>query len=270
MKRKQLHHKPLRAKDRYTRLRLTAKPDTFGQRYLNSSFVWLSLMILWGATDALHAAIPSGGRPIEPDSWITHVVFTWVGLVAIWCMQRTGFPAAWDSRTSARKRLLLPVLVGVAFGICAILIDQVTGATSILAAKMGSDFNVSFPGSLFVYTGGAIKLESVFRLIPIPIILWVGSSVLLKGCAQNKIFWALAVPASAVELIIQGVPLMQLAGSEIGIFSFFAYAVHVYAFNFAAAVCFRFYGLLGAVLVRFGNYIIWHVAFGFYLQYLTS
>ncbi len=63
---------------------------------------------------------------------------------------------------------------------------------------------------------------------------------------------------------------MQLAGGEIGGLSFAAYAIHCYAFNFAAAVCFRFYGLLGAVLVRFGNYMIWHVGFGFYLQYLTS
>jgi hypothetical protein len=99
-----------------------------------------------------------------------------------------GFPTAWDSRTSAKQRLVLPILVGVTFGICAILIDRITGATSILAAKMGSDFNVGFPGSLFVYTGGAIKLESEFRLIPIPILLWLVSSVLLKGHAQNKIF----------------------------------------------------------------------------------
>lgn len=270
MKRKQLHHNTLRTKDKYTGLRLTTKPDTFAQRYLNSSLVWLCLMMLWAAMDALHAAIPSGGRPIEPSTWMTHVVFTWVGLVAVWCMQRTGFPTAWDSRTSARQRLVLPMLVGVTFGICAILIDHITGATSILAAKIGSDFNVGFPGSLFVYTGGAIKLESLFRLIPIPILLWLGSSVLLKGRAQNKIFWALAVLTSAVEPVIQGIPLMQLAGGEIGIFSFAAYAVHAYAFNFAAAVCFRSYGLLGAVLVRFGNYMIWHVAFGFYLQYLMS
>jgi hypothetical protein len=259
-----------RKKGARMKLRLMDEPDTFGQRYLNSSFVWLSLMLLWIATDALHVAIPSSGRPVEPDTWNTHLVFTLVGLAAIWCMQQSGFPAAWDSRTSTRRRLLLPVLVGVTFGIFAIVIDQITGATSVLAAKMGSDFNVGFPSSLFFYTGGAIKLESVFRIIPIPIILWLGSSVLLKGRAQNKIFWALAVLTSAVEPVIQGIPLMQLAGSEIGVLSFAAYAVHAYAFNFAAAVCFRSYGLLGAILVRFGNYMIWHVGFGFYLQYLTS
>ena len=251
-------------------VRLMNQPNTFRQRHLNSSLVWLCLMLLWVVTDALHAAIPSGGRPVEPDTWNTHLLFTWVGLAATWCMQQTGFPAAWDSRTPAQRRLLLPVLVGVTFGIFAIAIDQITGATSVLAAKMGSDFNVGFPGSLFVYTGGAIKLESVFRLIPIPILLWLGSSMLLKGRAQTKIFWVLAVLTAAIEPSIQGIPLMQLAGGEIGGLSFAAYAVHAYAFNLAAAVCFRSYGLLGAVLVRFGNYIIWHVGFGFYLQYLTS
>ncbi len=83
MKRKQFHHKTLKAKDRHTGLKLTAKPDTFGQRYLSSSFVWLCLMILWAAMDVLHSAIPSDGRPIEPDTWMTHVVFTLVGLVAV-------------------------------------------------------------------------------------------------------------------------------------------------------------------------------------------
>lgn len=252
------------------KLRLTDKPNTFRQRYLNSSVAWLSLMLLWGVTDVLHTAIPSSGRPVEPTSWNIHILFTVVGLVAIWCMQQSGFPAAWDSRISTNRRLLLPVLVGVTFGILAIGIDHITGATSVLAAKMGSDFNVGFPGSLFVYTGGAIKLESVFRLIPIPIILWLTSSVLLKGRAQNKIFWILAVLTSAVEPVIQGIPLMQLAGGEIGVLSFTAYAVHAYGFNFAAAVCFRSYGLLGAVFVRSGNYMIWHVGFGFYLQYFTS
>ncbi len=250
------------------RLWLTDQPNNFSQRYLNSAVVWLALMLLWLITDALHAAIPSGGRPVEPTTWQIHALFTGVGLVAIWCMQRTGFPAAWDSRISSQRRLLRPVLIGVTFGSLAIAIDHVTGATTVLAAKMGSDFNVGFPGSLFLYTGGAIKLEAVFRLIPIPILLWLGSAVFGQRRAQTAIFWGLALLTAAVEPVIQGIPLMQLAGGEISGLAFAAYAVHAYAFNLAAAICFRSYGLLGAVLVRFGNYMIWHVGFGFYLQYV--
>ena len=38
--------------------------------------------------------------------------------------------------------------------------------------------------------------------------------------------------------------------------------MHSYAFNFAAAVSFRHYGLLAPVLVRLGNYMVWHVLYG--------
>jgi hypothetical protein len=60
-------------------------------------------------------------------------------------MHRTGFPAAWDARLPATRRLLLPALFGMGLGQLAIGIEEVTGATKILEAKMGTAFTVAFP-----------------------------------------------------------------------------------------------------------------------------
>jgi hypothetical protein len=176
---------------------------------------------------------------VEPDDWLTHLVVTALGLAAVWAMHRTGFPAAWDRRIPAWKRLLLPTLVGLGFGLLAIGLEELTGATKILEAKLGSPFTVAFPGSLWVYGGGAIKWEALLRLLPLPLL------------------------SSAVEpLVLQGVPLLVLSEGAITPPVFAAYAVHSFALNLSAAVLFRRAGLLAPVVVRLVYYLVWHVGYG--------
>jgi hypothetical protein len=59
------------------------------------------------------------------------------GLVGVWLMPRTGFPAALDSRVSDRRRLLTPALLGAGFGALQIGIDLATGYTGRLNAAHG-------------------------------------------------------------------------------------------------------------------------------------
>jgi hypothetical protein len=223
-------------------------------------------MLAWAMTDLLTALFPPGGRPVEPDDWITHLVVTALGLAAVWAIPRTGFPAAWDDRVSAGRRLLLPALLGLAFGVLAIAIEELTGATKILETKLGSAFTVGFPGSLWVYSGGAVKWEALFRLVPIPILLWLISGLALRGRGQQRTFWALALLTSSIEpFVLQGVPLLILSQGAITPPVFAAYAVHSFAFNLSAAVLFRRAGLLSPVLLRLVYYLIWHVGYGNFL-----
>ncbi len=76
------------------RPRLTARPATFRQRVANTAAVWLALMAYWALTDVLITQFPPSGRPVRPDGWPVHALFTLAGLAVIWCMHRTGFPAA--------------------------------------------------------------------------------------------------------------------------------------------------------------------------------
>jgi hypothetical protein len=185
-------------------------------------------------------------------------------LVGIWCSHRTGFPAAWDTRLPASRRLVLPLLLGVGFGVLAIIIEEATRSLHLLEAVLGP-VNVAFPQSLLTSTAGAIKWELYFLLLPVPLLLWLISGLALRGRGQTQTFWTLAALCAAIEPVLQGIPLMILSNGAIGPAAFAAYALHSYAFNFAAAVTFRRYGLLAPVLVRQGNYLIWHVLYGNFL-----
>jgi hypothetical protein len=243
--------------------RLTAWPETPGQRFRNSAAVWLALMAYWALADVLLARFPPGpgGRQVAPEGWAALAVYAALGLVGAWCAARTGFPAAWDARLPAARRLLLPALVGAGFGVLAIAVEEATHSLRTLEGLLGPA-TVAFPASLLVYSAGAIKWELLFLLFPVPALLWLVSGVALRGRGQARTFWGLAALSAAVEPLLQGVPLLVLSGGAIGPAAFAAYAAHGYAFNFAAAVGFRRSGLLAAVLVRLGDYLVWHVLYG--------
>jgi hypothetical protein len=244
------------------RPRLTARPETFAEHALNSSAVWLGLMAYWALADTLIAIFPPGGRPFQPEGWLTHLVLTLAGLVAIWATHRTGFPAAWDARISATRRLLLPLLVGVAGGLLAIAVELVGGASTILAAQLGGELNVAFPGSLLVYSAGAITMEMLYLLLPVPLLLWLISGGILRGRGQAQTFWVLALLSSAAEPLLQGTSIVLVAGGALSPLTIALYAVESFSHNLASAIFFRRYGILAAILVRLGHYMVWHVIYG--------
>lgn len=245
--------------------RFTTRPDTFGERYVNSAVTWLLLNVLWAIADALMTIFPSGGRPYEADDWVSHVVFVAFGLLAIWCMHHSGFPAAWDTRFAAKVRLWLPIAAGLAFGLVAAVTDLLTGASKIIAAIFGAPFNIGFPGSLFASVGGSVKFEALFLIVPVPVLLWLISNLVLRGRGQAPAFWVLAVLSSLLEpVVFQGVPLVILSQGALTPGAYLPPLIEGFAMNFAAAALFRRHGLLSAVLVRLGHYLVWHVGYGFF------
>jgi hypothetical protein len=242
--------------------RLTAQPEGFAEHMLNSSAVWLALMAYWAFSDVMLALFPPGGRPIQADGWLTHLLFTLAGLVAIWATHRTGFPAAWDVRLPASRRLLLPTLVGVAGGLLAIGVELYGGASKIVEAQTGQAFNVAFPGSLLVYSAGAITMEMIYLLLPLPLLLWLISGGILRGRGQVATFWALALLSSIAEPLLQGAGVVMMAQGAIAPLTIALYAVESFGHNLASAIFFRRYGLLAAILVRLGHYMVWHVIYG--------
>jgi hypothetical protein len=197
------------------RPRFTSRPETFGQQLINSAAVWLVLMAAWALADLLITIFPTGGRSIPPEGLPALGFYTLLGLAAIWCMHRTGFPAAWDTRFPATQRLLFPTLIGAGIGLLAVGIDLVTGTTKLLEAKLGTAFNPAFPGSVLVSASGAIKFELLFLLLPVPVLLWLVSSVVLRGRGQAPTFWVLAVLSSTLEPALQGTSVLALAEGAI-------------------------------------------------------
>ena len=132
--------------------------------------------------------------------WFLGVLFL-VGAVAIWLNHSVGLPPLWDSRVALRDRLGWPILLGLVLGAISIGIDVVTGWTKLSAAKMGiPSIHIPWPNSLLIYPGGAIIVDVLYYLIPIPLLL--GGLKLVgrwSGPPPAAAFWTVGAIAAAIE-----------------------------------------------------------------------
>jgi hypothetical protein len=205
------------------------------------------------------------GAGLETDprsvlfSWPAIGVFGALGLIGIMLSHATGFPAAWDQRVDARQRFLIPALAGVVLGCVQSALNPIFNWTGFFTQASGMAFNAPWPGSVLFYTSGAIEVEVLYRLIPVCLLLWLTSSLVLRGRAQMQIFWLLAVVSSLIEPSDQDLPDLGGGASlgQVGV----GFAID-FALNFTQAVMFRRYGFLAAIIVRVAFYLVWHVAYG--------
>jgi len=147
-------------------------------------------------------------------------------------------------------------------------VDHFTGFSRKLAAKEGvKSIHSAFPGSLLIYTAGAVLVEIGNRLFVIPLVLWLFSSVILRGRWQEEIFWVLAASTSLLEL--RGQDLLsdkKVLGGALTVYL----GIQMYILNLLQAYFFREYGFLSSILLRIGDYLIWHVIGGALSQKATS
>ncbi|TMC79904.1 MAG: hypothetical protein E6J09_00875 [Chloroflexi bacterium] len=183
------------------------------------------------------------------------------GLAGIWLSHRTGFPPAWDPSVPARWRFVYPSLIGIAIGLFLSVADNFLHWTATFSSPGGGPFNAPFPGSLVFYPGGAIIVEVFYRLLPIPLVIFVVSNLALGGRWQEQVFWVLAALTSLIEPASQDLPDLR-AGTELAVGLNF---VGDYALNFFQAVMFRRYGYLASIILRVATYLVWHVAYGNFL-----
>lgn len=231
--------------------------------FANSSRVWLLMLAFLGAVN-LFITLVGAGLETDPRS----VLFSWpaigvvglAGLVGIGFSHRTGFPAAWDRRMSVRQRLIVPAVLGLGIGLLESGLDMVFHWTQFFAQYSGpATFNAPWPGSLLFYPGGAILVEVFYRLLPVPLALWLVSNVLLRGRAQIQAFWVLALLSSLIEPATQDLDGFKFGASLPLVASGF---VPDFLLNLAQVVMFRNYGFLASIVTRVGMYLIWHVAYG--------
>jgi hypothetical protein len=189
--------------------------------------------------------------------WRFLALWTVLGSLGVFLSERTGFPDPLDESISTRWRYGIPTLLGLALGVLAVATDAVTHWTRFVAAQMHlASIHIEFPASVLVYTGGAVIVEVIYRLLPIPLLMFLVSNLLLKGRGQETTFWCLAVPLSSVEA------LGDLGLRKYGMGTMAAVFAQDYALNLIQAWVFRRAGLLAAILVRVVFYLVWHVLWG--------
>ena len=228
----------------------------------NSLRVWL---ILLGFIGLVNLFITFVGAGLQDDprvvlfSWPAIAIFGVLGCAGIALSHRTGFPAAWDERVSNRQRFLVPALLGTMLGVLESGLDRIFHWTAYAAQGMGMAFNAPLPGSPLFYTAGAIEVEVLYRLLPVPLLLWLISNVLLRGRGQTPIFWTLAVLSSLLEPADQDLRELNHGASLAMVGSAF---VPDLLLNLAQVVMFRRYGFLAAIATRVAFYVVWHVVYG--------
>jgi hypothetical protein len=176
-----------------------------------------------------------------------------VGGFCVWLGPRAGLPDLWGPSISPRQRLVLPAALGLGLGAIALAVNAFVGFQRIVAeAGNIPTINVPFPESLIFYSGGAIIVESLYRLILITLPLWLIGTVILRGRGQTAVFWSVALLTSLVESYGQ----MTLVAGHPGVMA--AMGVSMYALNVGEAFLFRRYGFLAPLTFRLSYYLVWH------------
>lgn len=190
-------------------------------------------------------------------SWPMIGFLALAGGCATWLAPRTGLPELWDPGIPPRKWLLLPAVVGLGLGVVNLAFAAFSGSAQIMAeAANVPSISVPFPESIVFYSGGAIVIEALYRLILITLPLWLIANVVMRKRGQTTVFWVLAVVTSAVE--------------PAGLVGFFAghpdlvlvMVVAAFATNIFEAYLFWRYGLLAPLAFRLAFYLVWHVIGG--------
>ena len=228
-----------------------------------SSKVYLGLMAYLVAVKLLLTLFPQVFRSPAQGAvfdWKFLAIWTASGLLGVMLADRTGFPPAWGEPGTNAKRVWLPLMLGVALGIVAIITDLATGWTKVVAEKMHlPTIHIEFPASALIYPGGAIIVEVIYRLLLIPLLLWLISGVILRGRQEERVFWVLAVLTSLLEPLSQDLRGIITGPSRLAFGCVFA---QDYALNLGQAWLFRRYGFLSAILLRVFFYLVWHVLWG--------
>lgn len=185
--------------------------------------------------------------------WITIGIIALMGLVGLVLARRTGFPNTWDPKVSNTQRFLIPLVIGLVYGVITVLKDLSNPVP----------VHLKLPLSIAFYAYGAVFLEIMLRLFVIPLLIWLISNLLFCGRWQTPVFWFAAVVAALYEPL----PFMQEDLSSTSGFASFVVLARwliepLFLANVLSGWLFRKYGFLAPLTMRLSFYLVWHIIYG--------
>lgn len=202
-------------------------------------------------------------HPSQKESLRLITLLPILGLAALgsWLWGRSNLPVLPQERTALLSILLRLIGMGAAIGLVAVMLDSGLGFSRLFASKLGiKSIHIAFPYAAFAYTAGAVVVESLYRLIPIPIAIWIGRLV-LRERGMSIIFWVVATLTSLIEPLGQARVLLDQP------FIFTVIAIFIFFFNLLQASLLKSYGVAAPLITRISFYLIWHVAIGPFVVY---
>jgi hypothetical protein len=232
---------------------LPAKPLS---RHARSSYlIYLGLLAFLVAVKLILTFAPVSfinSAQAAAFAWPSLILVGAAGLLGIFLSTRCGFPDWWDARISAKGRLLWPACIGMGAGVLFLVVERLTNFEQIALVNTGqASINVPLPASLYFYPAGAIITEILYRLAPLPLLLWLISNVALRHHFQARVFWVLAVLLSLIEPASQVAVFQGHAGVMVILFA------AIFAINLLEVWLFRTYGFLAPLTMRLAYYLVW-------------
>ena len=181
-------------------------------------------------------------------AWPVIAAVAVAGLLGRAAALRAGLPDLIEPDVSHRERFLAPIGIGVGFGAAICLLDLVT--------PLGIDLNVRFPMALVLYPFGGVLTEIVYRLVALPVPLWLAGALFPRARGAAATYWVVAGLTSLLEPIGQLGAVQVTPGVAATLF------VHAYAFNLVLAALFRRAGFLAPLTMRLAYYVPWHLLRG--------
>jgi len=117
-----------------------------------------------------------------------------LGFLALKLSKKVGIPDMGDKNIPNRQRFVIPVLFGIGIAVIEIGVG--------IAMKL-PNIHVPFPFSVPVYKQG-IFLELLYHIIPVVLLVWLISNIILRQRWQIRIYWMVAV------LLCLWAPIMQV------------------------------------------------------------
>lgn len=182
-------------------------------------------------------------------NWLWIIIIVVAGYFVFIPANKAGFAPLWDNAVSPQKRILLPVSFGL---VCASF--QIIFCVHLEFPN----FNVPFPHSIPAYLSFGTFYEIAFHFVPVVVLTWFVSTLLLKQKYSNHTFLIIAFLLSLFEPYTQinGLVAMNiLSGTWIIVF----FTILIFLANFIPLLLLRYYGFLSMILFRYTNYLLWHI-----------
>jgi hypothetical protein len=185
-------------------------------------------------------------------NWLSIPIYGGLGYLGMrFFLRRSGFKGMMHEEDGARQ-FILPSLIGLMFGIFAILFDLI------------SDVEVpqlEFPISIPAYIPVAILDSMFWKLFILTMIVFVISGKIFKGKREEEVFWGASVAYSIFYVIIQFGQYSAFVG-EISLYSVFQIVSVSGGFIMTSCWVFRRFGFLAAVIMHISQYLLYHGIYG--------
>lgn len=223
-----------------------------------SVLIFIVLLCIAAATVLWSQSLSETKTGIRVWNWNSWLILL-AGLPFIFIQKEARLPELWQTGISNYHRIWQPLLIGFLFAVPDVIIVGFLLHPEPYTSL--PPFLQPFPFSLSLYSSGALEIEIFYRLIPITLLLWLVSEKLLKGKHREIVFWSVAVLTAIRE------PLEQWPSGNTW---FILYALGSgFAMNLWQAYQYRKAGFVGALMIRYGHYLIWHILLGVYIEFFV-